>query len=128
MVPAMVESLWDDEAFLAAAKQRKLGRIDEAHATATRLMALARRLVQEYPDNARSYRLLSEAHNQIKKNAIHTHDDKLTQDSFVKAIEAARRALALDPDRLESRRHLENLIQQFARFNPEHVATGSSSP
>ena len=58
MVPAAISVVWDD-AVDAAAEQRKLGRLDDARATAARLMALARRLVREYPDSAHSYRVLS---------------------------------------------------------------------
>ncbi len=128
IVPVTVEFLWDGEAFQAAADQRTLGRIDDADATAARLMALARRLVQVYPDDAHSYRLLSDAHNQIKKNAIHTHDDELTRESFVKAIEAIRQALALDPERLEGQRHLDKLIEQFARFKPNATEPHRKDP
>ena len=49
MVPAAISVIKNDAAELAV-KQRKLGRLDDARATAARLMALARRLVREYPD------------------------------------------------------------------------------
>ena len=51
MVLAAISIVWND-AHEAAAEQRNAGRLDEARATAARLMALARRLVQEYPDSA----------------------------------------------------------------------------
>ena len=89
MVPATISVVLDD-AVEAAAEQRRLGRLDDARATAARLMALARRLVREYPDSAHSYRVLSDAHNQIKKNAFKTDDDKLIEEALVQAIEAAQ--------------------------------------
>ena len=127
MVPAAISVILDD-AVGEAAEQRKLGRLDDARATAARLMTIARRLVREYPDSAHSYRVLSEAYNQIKKNAIQTDDDKLVEEALVQAIEAAQRALALDPDRIETRRHLEKLTEQLASIRAERNATGSSSP
>ena len=113
MVPATISVIFDD-AVREAAEQRKLGRLDDARATAARLMTIARRLVREYPDSAHSYRVLSEAYNQIKKNAIQTGDDKLVEEALVQAIEAGQRALALDPDRIETRRHLDKLTEQLA--------------
>ena len=79
-------------------EMRRLGRLDDARATVARLMAIARRLVREYPDSAYSYRALSDAHNQVKKNAFETGDDQLVEESLVHAIEAAQQALALGPD------------------------------
>jgi eukaryotic-like serine/threonine-protein kinase len=128
MVPSTIESFWDGEAFEAAAEQRRVGRLDAARATASRLMALARRLVAEYPNSAHSYRLLSHAHNQIKKNAIQSAEYALIQESFVKAIEAARKSLDLDPDRSDARRHLERLTEQFARFKADRKGLSSATP
>ena len=127
MVPAAISVVMNDAAELAV-EQRKLGRLDDARATAARLMALARRLVREYPDSALSYRVLSEAHNQIKKNAFQTGDDHLVEEALVQAIEAAQRALALDPDRLETRHHLEKLTEQLASIKAERNAKGSALP
>ncbi len=127
MVPAAMSVFWTDAAELAV-KQRKLGRLDEARATAARLMALARRLVREYPDSALAYRVLSEVHNQIKKNALQTGDDHLVEEALVQAVAAAQRALALDPDRLETRRHLDKLIEQLASIKAERNAKGSALP
>ena len=91
-------------------------------------MALARRLVREYPDSAHSYRVLSEAHNQIKKNAFQTGDDQLIEEALVQAVEAAQRALALDPDQIETRRHLDKLTEQLASIKADRKAAGSSLP
>ena len=75
-----------------------------------------------------SYRVLSEAHNQIKKNAFQTGDDKLIEEALVQAVEAAQRALALDPDRLETRNHLEKLTEQLASIKAERNAKGPLLP
>ena len=68
----------------------RLDRLDDARATAARLMAIARRFVREYPDSPHSYRVLSDAHHQIKKNAFRTGDDNLIEQSLVQAVKAAR--------------------------------------
>ena len=80
-----------------ASEQRRLGRSRDARATAARLMVFARRLVQEYPNSAYCYRVLSDAHDQIKKNAFESRDDNLIEEALVHAIAAAQRSLALDP-------------------------------
>ena len=113
IVPAAINVVRDDAAE-AAAEQRRLGRLDDARATAARLMTIARRVVREYPDSAHSYRVLSEAHDQIKKNAFETGDDHLVEEALGQAVEAAQRSLALDPDRPETRNHLEKLTGQLA--------------
>jgi hypothetical protein len=127
MVPTAISVVWTDAAE-AAVKQRKLGRLDDARATAARLVALARRLVREYPDSALSYRVLSEAYNQIKKNALQTGDDHLVEKALVQPVKAAQRALALDPDRLETRNHLDKLTEQLASIKAERNAKGSALP
>ena len=55
---------------------------------------LARQLVQDYPDNAVSYRVLSDAYDEIKKNALRTGDDHLVEQALVQAVAAAQRSLA----------------------------------
>ena len=72
--------------------------------------------------------MLSEAHNQIKKNAFQTGDDDLVEESLVQAIEAAQRSLALDPDWLEARNHLEKITEQLASIKADRKAAGSSPP
>ena len=106
--------------------QRRLGRLDDARATAARLMALARRLVREYPDSPHSYSVLSSAHNQIKKNAFETHDDKLINEALVQAVEAAQHALDLDPDPIETRRQLEKLTVQLASIKADRKAASAA--
>ncbi|MGP0062170.1 MAG: protein kinase domain-containing protein [Isosphaeraceae bacterium] len=127
MVPTTVVC-FSVEAAGVAGEQRKLGRLDEARATATRLMALGRQIVREYPDSPHAYRVLSEAYNHIKKNAIQDHDDQLVMEALGQAIEAARRALALDPGQLETRRHLDKLTEQLAWTKANRDAKGSALP
>ena len=82
---------------LAHAELRRLGRLDGARSTAARLMAVAQRLVRDYPKDGHAYRVLSEAFNQIRKNEFHNNDDRLMMESLVQAIAAARRALTIEP-------------------------------
>jgi tetratricopeptide (TPR) repeat protein len=127
MVPAAINVV-REEAYEAASGKRRLGRLADARSIAARLMVLARRLVREYPDSALSYRVLSDAHDQIKKNAIDADDDSLMEAALALAIEAAQRALALDPDRLETRSHFEKLTGQLASIQAERKAAGASQP
>jgi len=52
----------------------------------------------------------------------------LVEEALVQAVEAAQRALALDPDRNETRRHLEKLSEQLASIKADRLATGSALP
>jgi hypothetical protein len=126
-VPAAIDFVSGD-AVEEAAEQRKQGRLGDARSIAARLMVLARRLVREYPESANAYRVLSEAYNQIRKNAIRSRDDKLVEQANVQAIETAQRALSLDPDRIETRRHLDILTERLAKIKADRIATGSSLP
>jgi tRNA A-37 threonylcarbamoyl transferase component Bud32/tetratricopeptide (TPR) repeat protein len=127
MVLAAIDVVRDD-AVVAAAEQRRLGRLDDARATAARLLVLARRLVCEYPESADSYRALSEAYDQIKKNAFRTRDDTLVEEAIVKAIEAAQRAVALDPGRVEIRHNLKKLTDQLASIKADRSAMSAALP
>jgi hypothetical protein len=127
MVPAAVVC-FSVEAANVAGEQRKLGQLHDARATATRLMALARQIVREYPDSLHAYRVLSEAYNHIKKNAFQSHDEQLVMESLGQAIKAARRALALDPGQLETRRLLDRITEQLASIKADRTAKGSLVP
>ncbi len=88
-------------------------------------MTIAKRLVMEYPDSAHSYRLLSEAHNQIKKNAFESGDDSLVEEALVRAVEAAQRSLALDPERLENVDYLGKLNYQLLSIRSDRQKPAS---
>ena len=127
MVPAAVFTLTNDAAGQAG-EQRKVGRLDDARATIARLMALARRLVREYPDSANSDLVLSIAHDQVKRNAFEADDDNLVLEALVHAVEAGQWALTLDPDSLETRRHLNKLTKQLASVKADRNAVVTSVP
>jgi hypothetical protein len=129
MVPEWTSiAVLDDTVIRDASAQRNLGRLDDARAIAARLMTFGRRLVREYPESAHAYRVLSEAYNQVRKNAYKTGDDKLVEQANVQAIETAQRALSLDPDRIETRRHLDILTKRLAKIKADRKAVGSSLP
>jgi hypothetical protein len=127
LVPATIHVLIAN-GFGEASEARRQRRLDEAHAIARRMMPIARRLVQEYPDNAHSHLVLSEAYNQIRKNSQRAGDVQLEEEAAVRAIEAARRALALDPDRVQTRDHLESVTERLAALRAKRKAAGSSTP
>jgi hypothetical protein len=128
VVPATI-CVVTNSAMEAASAQRNDGsRLDDAHATAGRLIVLARRLVKEYPNSAVSYYVLSHAHDQIKKNAFKANDHNLVEEALGHAVEAAQKSLALDPDLLETRRHLDKLTDQLANVKADRKASVSSVP
>ena len=111
-----------------AAKLRKHGRLDDANATAARMVAIAQRLVREYPHNARPHQLVREAYNQVRKNAFAAHDDNLMIDALINAIEAGKRAFAIDPDADGTRGELDGLIEKFERIKADRLALGLPTP
>jgi tetratricopeptide (TPR) repeat protein len=124
MVPAATRVFVDDAAG-AASLQRRVGRLDEAHATVACLMALARQLVKDYPNDANSYDVLSHAHQQITKNAFKTNDDQLVQQSLVHAVEAVQRAVELRPEKTEYQRRLADLTQRLAGIRADRKPESS---
>jgi tetratricopeptide (TPR) repeat protein len=126
-VPATIRVLIDG-GLGTAWEARRHGRLDEARAIAGRMMPIARRLVQEYPDNAQSYYVLSQPYDQIRKNAQRAGDVQLEEEAAVQAIEAVRRAVALDPDQVGTREHLESLTKRLAALRAKRKAAGSSTP
>ncbi len=125
MISATTEVMRVD-AVIEASGHRKHGRIDDARLTAARLLAIARQLVGEYPNSASSYRVLSEAYNQIRKNAFRTDDDQLLEEATVQAVETAQRAVALAPDNPEARLHLDGLTERLELMKADRKAKGSS--
>jgi hypothetical protein len=115
-----------EDAIIAASKQRAAGRLGEARATAKRLMTLARQLVREYPRHANSYRVLTDAYNQIKKNAMRINDDRLAEESLVNAIQASPRALALNSDLAAIRDITESLTAQLASIRADRKLASSA--
>ena len=113
---------------VAASEERKRGRIEDARATTARLLAVARQLVRECPHRPNSFRILSEAYNQMKKNAYHVRDYQLVEEALLQAIPAAQQALLLDLDSIATRRHLDTLTGQLAGLEAERNAAGSSGP
>jgi tRNA A-37 threonylcarbamoyl transferase component Bud32/tetratricopeptide (TPR) repeat protein len=114
------------EAFDDAALLRKRGRLDIAKAAAERMVALSQWLVREYPANPQSHLLASDAYHQIKKNAFAAGDSSLAIESLGKAIEAGKRALALNPGSGELRESLDNDTEQLESVKADRKAKDPS--
>ncbi len=100
-IPAIAWQLW----CLAANEstwRRSVDRIGDARRLADRLVALAERLTESFPDRAASYMLLSEACVQEAKNAYRTPGVRAHVWER-RAFEAATHASMLEPDNEEAR-------------------------
>ena len=84
-----------------AARQRRLGRFDDARRTAAMMLTLGEELVRQRPADADSYKFLAEAYNQIAKNAYKVKGDNraAVERSLASAVAAIRRASELAPQR-----------------------------
>ncbi len=98
----------------AGGEQRRMKRLDDARASASCLMALAQEAIREFPDNACGSFVLSDAHDQVRKNAIRSNDASLEEQSLQAAIEAAQKAVTLAPDQPEIQHHLALLNERLA--------------
>jgi hypothetical protein len=91
-----------------AAIQRREGRLDEADRTVASLMAIAQRLVREFPAHPRAHVMLSEAFLQESKKGWRRNDLKAIQRGLAQSIEELQRALTLDPHDDLARRCLQD--------------------
>ena len=83
------------------ARQRKVGKLGDAHRFADQLLALARRLTRSYPDQAAAYMLLSDGYVQRAKIA-YREDDEPVIGWERKALDAAIHAATLEPENDEA--------------------------
>jgi tetratricopeptide (TPR) repeat protein len=102
-----------EKAATRATWERRSGRIRDSRRTAEMLLAIARRLVIEFPDRADSHIVLSEAYTQFTKNAWRPYDREAIVQSMGKAIEAARDAVKLDPAREDARKLVVKLSERL---------------
>jgi len=115
-VPTRVYKLIDF-ASTTAAEQRRIRRLTDAEVTAARLMALARRLVRSYPSHPESHVVLSEAYFQVSKNAWKREDFPAIEQALRQALESARRAVSLAPQREDTRHFVDRLLPRLAMFD-----------
>jgi tetratricopeptide (TPR) repeat protein len=104
------------------ARQRQMGPIDEARRSTERMYAFARLLVTRYPDRAAAHLALSESYKQIAKNAWQTKDRVAVERNWKRAIDAARRALVLDPLNVRAGSEVTDLqkrLDQLLASKPE---------
>jgi hypothetical protein len=95
-IPAIARVVSDRVHSTCSAK-RKLDQNDEAVAIVRRFVAFAEEIVAQFPDRADAYVVLSDANNQVAKNAWRGSDDPEAIRNVYKAFAAARHAAQLDP-------------------------------
>ena len=91
-----------------AAFHRKAGRLDKADRTVAFFIAIARRLVDEFPDHAGPYHILSDAYSQQSKNAWKRNDLAAVKQALTNSVEAVHRATVLLRNNAELLRVLED--------------------
>ena len=110
-------------AIITAAGQRRMGQLKDADLTARRLMAFARRLVQDYPSQPESHMVLSEAYFQMSKNAWKRKDYPAIEQELRQALDSARHAVSLNPQRKDARHLVDRLLPRLVLFD-----SGRSKP
>ncbi len=136
---AELRAIGRDDSFLPAAAlrlhgfasclatcQRASDELPKALRTAGRLLALAIRVAELHPKNDKAHLLLSEAHAQQAKNAMRDHG-KDPRIWLLRGVEAARRAVSLNPDDEECRVILERQRQRLEVFDRQPATVPSSS-
>ena len=108
-----------------AALHRRTGALDEASRVAERMLALGRLLVEHNPNRPMAHIGLSEAYIQINKNAWQTHDRAAIGKNLRLSLDAALRALVLDPNNEIARYFVEHRQRRLndlppPRPGPEH--------
>ncbi len=116
LAPKVALKLTDLVKYRAAA-QRRIGRLGDADGTVGWLMAFARRLVRDWPDQSESHMVLSEAHLQVSKNAWKREDYPTIERALRQALESARHAVSLDPRHEGARRLVDSLLPRLALFD-----------
>jgi eukaryotic-like serine/threonine-protein kinase len=115
-VPAVALRMMDLVSSVASA-QRRTGQLKGADRTAGRLTGLARQLVRSHGDQSDSHMLLSEAYFQMSKNAWEREDYPAIQQALRQALESAREAIRLDPERQDARHLVDRLLPRLAFFD-----------
>jgi eukaryotic-like serine/threonine-protein kinase len=97
---------------------RRVGKLDDEHRLVDRLVALARRLTQSYPDQAATSMLLSEGYVQRAKIAYRV-DDAAVIGWERQALDAANHAVTLEPENVEAHSLLENRRARLSKLASE---------
>ncbi len=100
-----------------AATFRRLDDADRAGSISHRLLALANRLVAEYPDGSYSYVVQSLAYVQLYKNAWQVDDLVAVKANMSLALAAAERALVLDNTSEHADQLAHSLRRRLAALN-----------
>jgi hypothetical protein len=105
-----------------AAGHRAAERFEAGEKTAEFLMNLANQLVRDFPQDARSHILLSEAFLQQSKNAWRRNDHPGIRQALTRSVESLERGLVRDPDNREIRRLLRDREARLAKLAESGVA------
>jgi tetratricopeptide (TPR) repeat protein len=105
--------------------QRRLVHLDEARRFADRMHALARLLVVRTPARSAAHLALSESFKQMAKNAWKTNDRAAIERNWELAIDAARRALVLDPQDARAASEVADLQKRLDKLR---AGIASASP
>ena len=100
-----------------AVNQRRLGMYREAENTARHFTAFALRMVNDQPQAAGSYLLLSEAHLQHGKNASKRDDFLMVKQSVERSLSAVDRALVIEPNNPRLLMRIKDRKERIARVD-----------
>jgi hypothetical protein len=103
-----------------AALCRRTNRLDRARDIVSGLEEFARQVVAQYPQDPFAHLAMSEAHCQISKNASRTAGPAEVEDASRRALDCARRALALDPRNADAQRAAVDRQRRFASLQTHH--------
>ena len=106
--------------------QRKHGKLGEARRSADRLLTLAKRLARSYPGQAPAYALLSEGYLQRAKIAYRVDNEPVIGWER-KSLDAALRAVTLDPENDKAQRLVNNRLTDWPSWHRNRSVRTSRS-
>ncbi len=112
-----------------ASQLRHLRKFDEARRVADRMLELARLLVEEYPNRPDVHLALGDAYNEFSKHAWRPPEAwDAIESNLIKAIDATKQALELNPDDSRARFFLEQRRERLAKALKDKLARERTKP
>ena len=99
-----------------AAEDRNHGKLEDSRLNVERLVELGRALVSRYPDQAESFLVLGTGYLNRSKIAWKEEDHPAIERHLTRAVETARKAVALDPTDQEARHFLGICQRKLDRY------------